>query len=142
MSELILEKMKHAFAFLVENHGFQVMEESYSPSTFGDAVIVLQSKQFELRIIRDRGQFFIDIRSSQIIDDWHDLRRVLEFLNGSRSVFFAFELNQLKDILKTNYDKLQKFFRKENYSIMQKGLIQFEKAKALQMLGGFKHERD
>src|SRR5258707_14852756 len=95
MSETVLDQIKKVLSPLVEDHGFEVVDESYSPEAFGNAVVSLQSKDFGVRGVRDRGQIFADVGPAQTFDEWHDLKRVLEFQGRGSVDTSEFELDGL-----------------------------------------------
>jgi len=43
--------------------GFEVLSESYSPETFGNAEVVYKIEDFIVKIVRDRGQDIISLSS-------------------------------------------------------------------------------
>jgi hypothetical protein len=48
--------------------GLRVEEEVYHPSDFGNALIVLKGDKLSVRLVRERGQLFVDLASSS--GDW------------------------------------------------------------------------
>ena len=46
---------------LCVNHGFQVPSAQYSPESFGNSIVVLESATLRIRLIRDRGQAGVDV---------------------------------------------------------------------------------
>jgi hypothetical protein len=138
MSATVLDQIKEALLSFVEERDFEVVDESYSPEAFGNAVVNLQSKDFAVRVVRDRDQIFADVGPAQTFDEWHDLSRVLEFLGHGRADTSAFELDQLASTLKAHYNELKNLFSKNSYPSISKQLTQFEKEKTrerLAMLG-------
>ena len=134
MRQPITDQIKQALSSLVESHGFQVIDETYNPKAFGDAVVGFQSRDFALRVVRDRGQIFADVGPAQTLDEWYDLKRVLEFQGRGSTDTSEFELNELVRVLKVNYDELSRLFSKENYSLISDKLKRFEIEKAKERL--------
>src|SRR6266550_3475553 len=106
MSKMILDEIREALSFLVER-GFEVVDDSYNPEAFGNAFVRFESKDFAVRVVRDRGQIFADVGPAQTSDEWHDLRRVLEFLGHGSVETSGFELDELGRTLEANYDELK-----------------------------------
>jgi hypothetical protein len=134
VSKRVLEEIKEHLSFLTES-GFEIVEEQYSPSMFGNALVIFISTDFSLRVIRDKGQFFADVSSPHGEVGWHDLHRVLEFLNLPESNVngSVYELDQLANTIKANYTELRDLFSRDNYSTIKIELEHFKKRKALDM---------
>lgn len=62
-----------------ESYGFRTVDEEYDPKSFGNAFITY-ANGFRLRIVRDRGDLFVEIGSLDDLSDWYHLPLVLEFL--------------------------------------------------------------
>lgn len=141
MSGTIYEEISPFFSDLLYEHGFRVIAETHEPQSFGDGLLILESKDFRLRFVRDRGQVFADVApSGQADDDWHQLQRVLEFLDGrdtKTDARRAAGLDELSVRLKASYAKVQALFEKEAYPSERDALKSFEKEKSAQMFGNF-----
>jgi hypothetical protein len=61
-----------------ERLGLAVEAEQCDPEHFGDALLVLANPEIRLRLVRDRGQLFVDVAAPGTADDWWDLPLVLE----------------------------------------------------------------
>jgi hypothetical protein len=53
----------------LKQRGFTVVEERYDEAIFGNFVIVADHGETAVRVIRDRGQLFVEIASAKG-DDW------------------------------------------------------------------------
>jgi hypothetical protein len=51
-------------AGLIE-HGYRVVEERADPEHFGDRLIVFAGQRTRVRIVRDRGQWFVDVATAK-----------------------------------------------------------------------------
>jgi len=136
MSETILQQLKHTLSPLIDARGFQIVEEHYNPNAFGNAVLRLRSTDFAVRVVRDRGAIFVDIGPAQNIDEWHDLKIVLEFLGHGSTDTSAFDPDQVATTLNANYESLKNFFSKENYPTVSNQLEEFERKKTKERLPG------
>src|SRR3712207_4518000 len=58
------------------SQGFQIVEERYSPKKFGNILVVLESQHLQVRLTRDRGQYFINMRNPSDAE-WFDEHAVL-----------------------------------------------------------------
>jgi hypothetical protein len=81
MTNHISQEITPIFMQVARDLGFQEVSRVYTPQDFGNAVIVLATPDFKLRVIRDRSQIFIDVRPNTGIE-WHDLQYVLEFVDA------------------------------------------------------------
>ena len=142
MSATIYEEIRPFFSALLDEHGFRLVSESYEPASFGNGLIVLQSEDLRLRFVRDRGQVFADVGpSGQTGEHWHQLQRVMEFLQRHDSPADASDarraasLDELGVWLKENYEGVRSLFREDTYPSARDALRRFEKEKAQQMFG-------
>src|SRR5581483_3714711 len=56
--------------------GWHIKEAKYSPEAFGDALVDLESRDFNIRITRDRSQIFIYVSRPES-SHWYDLVALL-----------------------------------------------------------------
>lgn len=78
---IVLEKIAPDIAKLAAEKGMRTVRESYDASSFGNAVVELTSGDFDLRVVRDRGQAAIELSPCGKAD-WHDVTNVLAFINA------------------------------------------------------------
>lgn len=78
--------VQKAFAFLLEDYGFQIVRESYEPQLMGNAAVVLASPTVIVTIVKDRGQVLINMGEAPIAAEER-----LEFADIVR--FFASDKN-------------------------------------------------
>jgi hypothetical protein len=81
-----LTEVLHVLGPLVTKHNLHVAEEIYSRQNFGDALVVLEGKGMRIRILRDRGQTFVDIGSVMNPEAWRSLQQALRASTGSCEV--------------------------------------------------------
>jgi hypothetical protein len=108
-----LTKIKELFSFLFKEYGFQLIEFEKSES-FGDVLVTIESKDFRLRFVRDRGQTFIDICPFIGFQEWFDLNIVRMLIQGIDDTK-SDEIIKLQNFLKQNYSKIKELFGQENY---------------------------
>ena len=78
MPQNLLNEIAPAIAEFVSQRGMRVVVERQDQASFGNAVVVATSPDFDLRIVRDRGQVALDIGASGR-GEWHRLENVLAF---------------------------------------------------------------
>lgn len=133
----ILDQVKCSFSFLFDSYGFREISHVYSEESFGDFAVALQSGDLRLRIVRDKGQVFLDVGTLIDPNIWFDLRTVVEFIRLYRSEEappvgnheleatagrIAGQLDSLSQILKLYYPAIRELFATENYGRNKVGL--------------------
>jgi hypothetical protein len=104
-----------AFAFLERGRGFRVAHSQMSPS-FGDAVVDFASPTLLIRLLRDRGQVFLDVAPAGGGPDaggphWFDLPLLLEYL-GAQDHATALvaggqrDIGEVARILQAHFDEI------------------------------------
>lgn len=83
MTNTLHETVERCFKDLVREHGFRVHGIGYNPEDFGNEAVVLESDDFSIRVIRDRGEILIEIASPVDRENWHPIERVFEVLCGN-----------------------------------------------------------
>jgi hypothetical protein len=78
-----LEAAKGSLAPFVAR-GFIVRFEEFNPSVFGNLVIELASPDLFVRLVRDRGQYFLDLRNPRD-DEWFDEETVLRLIGETEA---------------------------------------------------------
>jgi hypothetical protein len=82
MQSVFHEDVERSFAKLVAECGFRVLVGGYEAEDFGNALVVLESDSYSIRLVRDRGQVFVELASSEDPGNWYGLGRVLVVLRG------------------------------------------------------------
>ena len=49
----------------LRRHGYAIADERYDPDHFGDALAVLESDRTRVRVVRDRGQWFVEVAGAR-----------------------------------------------------------------------------
>jgi hypothetical protein len=66
-------------------NGFSVENSTYSPEVFGNFVVDLRCGERELRIVRDRGKYILDISNQAELEDtglWRAFDSSSEFFSA------------------------------------------------------------
>lgn len=71
-----LTEVRSAFGGLLQRGVLTIGSSAYDEEAFGNAEVVLAGQNFYVRLVRDRGDVFADVRSS-VSPQWRPLERVL-----------------------------------------------------------------
>ncbi|MBL0319872.1 MAG: hypothetical protein IPP74_11375 [Alphaproteobacteria bacterium] len=69
MFNSLIEDIKRNFNFLILNYGFKIDEVRYDETDFGNAYVEYKNQDITIRIIRERGEYFMDINKNRT-DEW------------------------------------------------------------------------
>lgn len=61
MQKNLLREISPTIADFVSQHGMRVIVERCDQATFGNAVVETVCPEFDLRVVRDRGQIVLDV---------------------------------------------------------------------------------
>ena len=145
------DKVRQYFRYLIDDYGFSVAREETSRS-FDNCLIVLQSSNCRVRVVRDRGTVFVEVgpRSAPDVHRppsspnlWFDVSTVVVFLiqeskTGKWEWFYESPDESLEDEAKTDWQlaktavKLRPYlndifrlFREDVFKQKQKELEEF-----------------
>ncbi len=79
MTETFLAAVQHAFDFLNEDAGYQLLGSEEADS-FDNAEVYFGSDRFRVRIARERGQVFADFAPPDGPPHWFDMPLLLQYL--------------------------------------------------------------
>jgi hypothetical protein len=87
-----MEQVCQHLAFLNADCGFVVVHQEYYPEHFGNALVVMQSGQCRIRILKEKGQVLVEFGplwapqdwACDTPDVWFDLAILLGFLTRGR----------------------------------------------------------
>lgn len=86
-----IELIKRHFQYLVDEYGFSIANEGYSPEVMGNAQVVLKSVSTVVKVIIDRSQVFLNIGElSWPEKDWFELSDVVQFFNPDLKEIYDF----------------------------------------------------
>ena len=114
-----------------EKYGFRSIDEQHHPADFGNAFITF-ANGFSLRVIRDRGQLFVEVGPPLSTDDWYDLRIVLAFLGETSEMQSPDEagLDELRVKFEPYYNRIHNLFSVDNFPATKIQLDQFRTERA------------
>ena len=64
--------------FLVHELNLEIVDARYEPASFGNSYVTLADMNFLVQFVRDRGEFRVDIASTQDPQKWWNLKEVGE----------------------------------------------------------------
>lgn len=70
------EEFADEVATLMNSYTVVQSQESYNETAFGDGVLILENSQIAFRLVRDRGQVFVDVRKDD--EEWVDAGNLLK----------------------------------------------------------------
>jgi hypothetical protein len=89
---------------LADRFGLEPKEERYDEASFGNAYIVLTSREFAMRILRDRGQIFVDLAKSDL--KWVGADKKVEALGLHPRPESPLTVDQLIEVLENNRERI------------------------------------
>ncbi|HEY9897855.1 MAG TPA: hypothetical protein V6D00_01625 [Pantanalinema sp.] len=138
MSSLI-ESIAPEFLLIAKERNFSIKESSVDTKLFGNSLILLNSPEFNLRIIKDRGQIFVEIGKSE--NEWHNLDYILEFVDSSYipETDDSKNVNNLAKYLNKNWEPVRKLMTGD---LFKSGYISFEESKSLDLVSKIFKNKD
>jgi len=146
LSEYLSESINPILTEIFSEDKFVFLSQTYDEAHFGNAIADYEHKNFRIRVIRDRGQLFIEIAPKDNSGAWYWLPRLFEYLNLAEELefiehdlpcmrrqlqFLSYHVDQVKEIFE-NFDTvkfdLDKFEQKKGNEILDK-LMRQSKAK-------------
>jgi hypothetical protein len=133
------DDVKSTFLPNAEELGFSIVEERKSEA-FGDALVVLQSGDFRLRIVRDRSQIFADFGSAAEPETWFDSTIVMQALGLTTQPLFGGTdpqsvLPSLAAFLKSFWSELMAMFDLRHFAATKAQLTELQDARATKRWG-------
>jgi hypothetical protein len=90
------ELIKRYFHYLVDEFGFSIDREGYSPEVMGNAVVVFVSTSTAVKVVVDRSQVLINIGElSWPEKDWFEFGDVVQFFNPNLKDVYDFSGDSL-----------------------------------------------
>jgi hypothetical protein len=75
-------QLEEKLPWLFSEFGFRVSSHSYDPAAFGNSVAVLDSEDFRLKFVRDKGLMIVLVAAISSPEQWWEFKFVWEFLFG------------------------------------------------------------
>ena len=133
MTEILRFLVEH-LAFLYAPDRFRFVDSRTSTSFGGDAFLVLASDVLRIRLVRDRGQLFMDFQATAERDDrdWYSIDVVRRLLTGERQD--TAELSpEYARFLEEHLDEIEKRFSEEELANTRKALKELERIRAKEL---------
>jgi len=92
------EELKRLLTSLSEQHGFGIVDETIPLTRGGDCSVTLESPEFRLRFVRDKGHLFADVGENSSAE-WYELNTALEYLNRVHAQAGSFDVSGLQLVL-------------------------------------------
>ncbi len=87
-------QIKQNFLYLIDEYGFSLTEELFSPESFGNALVIYSSEHVDITITLDRGEVLVDLTPAfDMSKRTYSLPVLLNYLNirKSKAVHVAHE---------------------------------------------------
>jgi hypothetical protein len=135
MEEILEYKNRERlYDFLLDKFGFIKLDERYDGKSFGNFYIVLSSKQFLLRYIKDRSFLTIEIAGHLDLSEWLDLSYIKNYLFNpgdinpdASSIDNNTRILELNKFLKNDFESISDLMTKEHYRNTWKSIKQLLK---------------
>jgi len=118
---------KH-FLYLVDEDRFSVVKRKRYDS-FDNTEIVLQSQECRIRVLRERGQVFVEAGPLLSTEEWYDLATLIAYLTRETEELnyeipdysdydtrIEWQVKRLAGILKIHYVQICELFRKKTFN--------------------------
>jgi hypothetical protein len=139
------EDVESKFAKLVERRGFRTLAGGYDAESFGNALVVLESEDYSIRLVRDRGQVFVELASPVDPGNWHGLGRVLAALHGEpeeeRVWSGSVNLADAVSVIDVNHESLAESLGPRRYERTRVELERLGRLAKERLLGGFNRSK-
>ena len=136
MNEESFKRFAASFIQPFEKYGFRIVAQDYQPANFGNAYAMF-GDHFRLRLIRDRGQLFVEISpQSDRAEEWYDLRTVLEFLGDGVDMQAVDEasIDEVRIKLDARYETIRSLFSPDNFVSTKLRLDEFREQRVRKFL--------
>ncbi len=114
MSWRFIDKHFAIFREFLEKNNFTIKEKLFSPKVFGDAYVILESSNTEIRLTKDRSMTSVEMRGKFKENSiWFNLDTILEFMDFTEHMKYddyweyLLWLNQLLTGLEKKYMEIQ-----------------------------------
>jgi nucleoid DNA-binding protein len=94
---------------VLELAAFRKLNDLKDPTHFGDELEIYGSPSMQFRIVKDRGQWSIEVGPADLSGEWYDLQDVLSAA-GANEEISSFDLDSLAETFCENFPKIQEFF--------------------------------
>jgi hypothetical protein len=132
----ILRFLIECLNFLYAPGRYRFVDSGTSTSFGGDAFLVLESGAMRIRLIRDRGQLFMDFQASGERGemDWYSIDVVRRLLTGERQESAELTPDYAR-FLEKHLDEIEMRFSDGEISATRTALKELEKTRAKELFG-------
>lgn len=137
MSELRFDSAREAVD-LLKGHGFKVLREIVDPVNFGDAYVDLKRKNVQIRIVRDRGEHFVQVGSTAEPEKWVSASLVLQLLNVREIAPYQLDASSATNLVRMIVgvvDQLESAFSKSEWPSTSTKLKELQLRRRKERLG-------
>lgn len=139
MKSDLLERVERDFLPNTSMFGFTISHHEESEA-FGDALVVLQAGDLRIRLVRDRGQVFVDFGSTADLATWFDSSVVFEFLELSDTSSWhsrdtSSVLNALQSFIQVFGKELSRKFAPSSFPMTRRNLVELREPRANKQYG-------
>jgi hypothetical protein len=96
------QEMMESISGILEELDLHVIDDQYSPKSFGNSYVTLQSPKIWVRLVRDRGQVWAEVAPVTAPTSWWPLGFVLEAIRGQLPAI-QFDLPNAARVLRDNF---------------------------------------
>lgn len=90
------ELIKKAFMFLIDEYGYTVESEIYSPEIMGNSVVIYNSQSTGIKVVVDRSQVLINIGELSLPEkEWLEFGDVIKYFNPEINEAYDFSRGSL-----------------------------------------------
>jgi len=142
------DQVKKHFHYLIEQYGFSVIHEEVFPS-FDNAEVVFQSHDCRIRVLRERGEIYVDASPLPPTDYWVDLVSIIRFLtqgtdtwqyehiSGDYEFRIEWQLARVADKLRPYIRQICELFRNEVFARKRSELEEFKHQQFVEKWGKY-----
>ena len=105
---------------LLERGNFRKLTTSVNNRLFGNEVTTYRSPSMKIRLVKDRGQWSIQLGPATVVEEWYDLDDVLSVATGRPVDLGSPNLQFLSEALSKKFDQVQGIF--DNYREIERDL--------------------
>lgn len=136
MSDPVLDRSVSAASALL-GQGYRVTEHVYDPEHFGNGWVALSRGDACLRLVKERGQWFVDVGSSAAPEEWFDARLVLDEIGATHEEAGTDEvaLGALCNVLARTAAQWEVLFLRSTFATARKSLRTRQIASAKEQFG-------
>jgi hypothetical protein len=92
VDEVFMERVRLAFGPELASGALQIVDHSYSPEAFGNALAILDAGEFRLRLVRNRSEQFAEVAHPKFPEEWIWLPLVIRAFRGEEEVEHNYEI--------------------------------------------------